>query len=88
MSERISFLRTTGRTTRIIDAAIQTLFEAGIVKIIDHDYDFRVADHHNNRSVMDRVLRRLKMEHPRIYNQIDIDSKTCTLRLRGIKTKV
>lgn len=52
--------RCTGQTTRLIDAAIQTLFNTGEVTVRDH-LDRRA----NHRLVYEKVVARLKLEHSR-----------------------
>ena len=52
--------RATGQTTRMVDAAIQTLFKTGEVIVRDH-----VDRPANHRMVYDKVVARLKLEHRR-----------------------
>jgi hypothetical protein len=52
--------RATGQTTRLIDAAIQTLFTTGEVKPRDH-----VDRRANHKMVYELVVARLKLEHRR-----------------------
>jgi len=59
MNETITAeLRASGRTTRIVDACIQELFNEGTVTVKDH-CDKRVC--HEN--AFDRVVNRLRYEH-------------------------
>lgn len=56
--DRLAGQRQTGRTTRIIDEAIQTLFAQGEVTVVDH--------HHGATSSMralDILMKRLDKEH-------------------------
>jgi len=59
-------LRCTGKTTRIVDAAIQELFNTGRVTIQDH---VNHRDSHNR--TMQRVCRRHKSEHHGIQYTIN-----------------
>ena len=52
--------RATGQTTRLVDAAIQTLFTHGEVKVLDH-----VDRRANHKMVYELVVARLKLEHRR-----------------------
>lgn len=52
--------RRSGRSTRLIDAAIQILFQQGYVRCKDH---FDHPDAH--RILFEKVLRRIKSEHDR-----------------------
>jgi hypothetical protein len=52
--------RCTGQTTRLVDAAIQTLFAEGEVKVRDH-----VDRRANHKMVYELVVARLKLEHRR-----------------------
>ncbi|MGI4822250.1 MAG: hypothetical protein ACRYFV_13655 [Janthinobacterium lividum] len=52
--------RCTGQTTRLIDAAIQTLFTEGEVTVRDH-----VDRPANHKMVYEKVVARLKLEHRR-----------------------
>ncbi len=52
--------RCTGQTTRLVDAAIQTLFTEGEVAVRDH-IDRRA----NHQMVYEKVVARLKLEHRR-----------------------
>lgn len=81
MSEGVRFLRRTGRTTRIVDAAIQTLFEAGIVKIMDHDFDFRLSDNKRNNEVLQLVVNRIRNEHNAVLGLLKIDIQANTIKL-------
>lgn len=58
------YLRGTGRTTLIIDAAIQELFTKGEVVVEDHHFGESAQDHRNaNKRTFDFLLRRLDIEH-------------------------
>lgn len=57
-------VRGTGRTTRLVDQAIQDLFTKGVVLVKDH-FDDRQAD----RYLTERIKKRLDYEHPHVkYN--------------------
>jgi hypothetical protein len=52
--------RATGQTTRMVDAAIQTLFTTGEVAVRDH------VDHRPTHKLLyEKVVARLHLEHPR-----------------------
>ncbi len=53
--------RRMGNSTRIIDAAIQALFEGKIVAVRDH-----YATPRSNRHLMDNIIRRLRVEHQHV----------------------
>ena len=51
-------IRRSGRSTRIVDAAMQELFEKGYVQIFDH-----IDKVQCDQMLFDRFLRRLESEH-------------------------
>ena len=52
--------RCTGQTTRLVDAAIQTLFTSGEVRVRDH------VDHRpTHKFLYEKVVKRLSLEHSR-----------------------
>ena len=55
----IGTLRGTGKTTRIVDAAIQELFTTGSVTVVDH---VTLTDD-NRKRTLERVCKRLDNEH-------------------------
>lgn len=78
-------MRRSGRTTRIVDAAVQTLFERGEVTINDHhygDYNNLDSNAHDkaNKHAFKILLRRLDMEHGDFSN-FKIDHKKCVVKL-------
>lgn len=61
--------RATGRSTRLIDKYIQEFFTnpAGIsVYVLDHYDDIRA-----HKLLLDRVISRLKIEHPGVHYAVD-----------------
>jgi len=54
----ITPIRRSGNTTRIIDEAVQELFENGKVRILDHN-DTRMS----HRYILDKFIKRLDSEH-------------------------
>ena len=70
-------LRRSGRTTRIIDEAIQILFDKGEVVVKDH-YDSREA----TIDVIKKIHRRIEMEHPLIKDIIEIDPIKFIIRFK------
>lgn len=67
--------RRSGRTTRIIDEAIQTLFREGEVTVRDHDTSFDKS--HN--AVFHQVLNRMEAEHP--YVRLEFIRKSHCIKL-------
>ena len=63
--------RRSGRTTRIIDDAIQDLFHTGECHVWDHYKDGKDAQ--RNKEVFMLVLRRLQNEHKLIMKAISVD---------------
>jgi hypothetical protein len=58
--------RASGRTTQLIDKAIQDLFTSGKAEIKDHVYNYEAT-----RMLAVRVLARLKYEHPSAYKHVE-----------------
>lgn len=69
--------RRSGQTTRIIDAAIQTLFEEGEVIVKDH-YNSRDA----NLDAIKKIYRRFVMEHPLLKDTIEIDPMRFSIKFK------
>ena len=63
--------RRSGRTTRIIDDAIQDLFHTGECHVWDHYKDGKDAQ--RNKEVLMLILRRLQNEHEPIMREISVD---------------
>lgn len=61
--------RRSGRTTRIIDAAVQEFFTEGAVTTIDHFYSDRAGMVEMNKYCTGRIVRRLEMEHEMKLNE-------------------
>lgn len=74
--------RQTGKTTRIIDAAVQTLFTTGHVKVVDHNPN-------GSNYAYQKLMQRLRVEHAwmmdRQYMQYDNKKLTVTLTPEGKK---
>lgn len=71
-------LRKSGRTTRLIDDYIQLLFttdKGSLIKVRDH---YPSNDAH--RMLIDKIINRLKAEHPGI--NIDVNYRERTIRLK------
>ena len=68
--------RMTGRTTKMVDEFIQKLYknEGEWVEIYDH-YPSRNAD----RMVLDKVIKRMQIEHP--HDELEIDKLNNRLKL-------
>lgn len=58
--------RASGRTTRLIDKAIQDLFTSGKAEIKDHVYNYKAG-----KALAEKVLVRLKYEHPSAYKHVE-----------------
>ena len=58
--------RRSGNTTRIIDEAIQALFNHGAVIVKDH---FDTGK--NNKALIHKIVRRITMEHPNTPLNVD-----------------
>ena len=63
--------RRSGRTTRLIDDAVQDLFHTGECHVWDHYKDGK--DAHRNGEVLKLVLKRLQNEHDHIMREISVD---------------
>jgi hypothetical protein len=75
--EKTEGKRQTGRTTRIIDKCIQELFQAGECTIMDHS-----GQRHSNWMIMDRVVRRLMMEHEISPSMLSINRSKFIIKLK------
>jgi hypothetical protein len=66
--------RKSGRTTRLIDDYIQLLFE------VDKGQSVKVRDHYPSndahRQLLERIVRRLKNEHPGLQFEYDIRERS------------
>lgn len=67
--------RMTGRSTRLIDEYIQTLFNEGSVKVRDHHFT-----RHSDKFLFDRVVRRLKNEHR--HDSFEYNTNHQTIKLK------
>lgn len=64
-------MRQSGRTTRIIDRAIQDLFKGKTVQVVDHYLSGQSGT--ANRLLYEKILKRLQSEHSEVT--LDIDYK-------------
>ena len=72
--------RRTGRSTRQIDEAIQSLFTTGFILVIDHHEH---GTHSKaNEQLFDRVLNRLYVEHSEVYDKARIDKDRLLIVLK------
>jgi hypothetical protein len=69
--------RKSGRTTRLIDKAIQDLFNNGNVKIADHHDTLKM-----HRYLFDRVVFRLHNEHFGIFKDLIIELRSLTIKFK------
>ena len=69
--------RKSGRSTRLIDQYIQLLFE------VDKGTNVKVRDHYPSndahRQLLDRIIKRLKNEHPDLQFEYDVRERTIKL---------
>jgi len=81
MLDKITYKRRDGNTTRLIDNAIQILFNGDICVVLDHHEMGRspIA----NKYLFDSILRRLEVEHRWIFEQkkIKIDKNNFEISL-------
>ena len=73
-------MRATGRTTRLVDEAIQNLFNNGRCIAFDHWPD-RCADQY----LLERILKRLEIEHNKSKNDLIVDINRMTISLKYFK---
>lgn len=69
-------IRKSGRTTRLIDDYIQLLFttdKGSTIKVRDH-----TPSNDAHRQLIEKIVRRLKNEHPNIV--VDVDYRERTIR--------
>ena len=66
--------RMSGRTTRLIDNYIQLFFEnpKGSTIVVKDHYPSNDA----HRTLMDKIVKRLKLEHPGVKIETDVRSHT------------
>ncbi len=74
-------IRHSGKTTRIVDAAIQEFFEKGVVEIIDHyrdGFDGSISKKKWSKHAIEVFITRLNVEHKGTKYQVkdNIISKT------------
>lgn len=66
--------RKSGRSTRLVDQYIQLLFE------VDKGTNVKVRDHYPSndahRQLLDRIIKRLKNEHPDLQFEYDVRERT------------
>lgn len=80
-------MRQSGRTTRIVDAAVQEFFEKGVVKLRDHDYGNEELVQRLSRKLQKRVSERLRFEHKLIngvHFKMQFDNGTGLYLIRKI----
>lgn len=69
--------RKSGRSTRLVDQYIQLLFE------VDKGTNVKVRDHYPSndahRQLLDRIIKRLKNEHPDLQFEYDVRERTIKL---------
>ena len=75
--------RRSGRTTRLVDDAIQDLFHTGECHVRDHYKDGK--DTQRNKEVFMLVLRRLQNEHEPIMREISVDVEKKIITWDGYK---
>ena len=69
--------RKSGRSTRLVDQYIQLLFD------VDKGTNVKVRDHYPSndahRQLLDRIIKRLKNEHPDLQFEYDVRERTIKL---------
>ena len=75
-------MRGTGRTTRLVDEAIQNLFNNGRCIAFDHWPD-RQADH----CLFERIIKRLEFEHHKSKDDLVIDINRMTISLKDFRNE-
>lgn len=79
--------RCTGRTTRLIDKAIQTLFNKGKCYVIDHYYGNRGRNKLHDNNVLSRAYNRLLIEHSHIKDRLIIDEYNQTIEIKDFNNE-
>lgn len=72
-------MRRSGRTTRLVDWAIQQLFSGNTVTIADHHESFD-----NQKRLVKLVANRLQNEHNVRASDLDYDYNENTLKLKNL----
>ena len=73
-------MRATGRTTRLVDEAIQNLFNNG--RCVAHDH---WPEKHAYQYLFERILKRLEIEHNKSKNDLIVDINRMTISLKYFK---
>lgn len=74
----ITYGRGTGNTTRLIDHAVQLLFEGK--RIITHD-PWENGNHENaNEYLFERIIKRIQFEHPN--TELIVNKRDLTLQIK------
>ena len=74
----VKYERRAGNTTRIVDTAVQLLFDGLLIQAEDH---WQRGDHWEaNKNLFGRIIRRMQREHP--GNPIEFDSNELQIWLR------
>ena len=79
--EKMDNMKGTGRSTRLVDKAIQDLFVNGFCIVQDHHREGR----DDSRVLMDKVLARLKTEHKVNMEDLNIHTLNEYFRITLIK---
>jgi hypothetical protein len=81
MLEKITYNRRDGNTTRLIDNAIQIIFNGDICVVLDHHEMGR--NRKANKHLFESIIRRLQIEHSYIFVQkrVKIDHNRFEIRL-------
>lgn len=67
MSDKITYKRRDGNTTRLVDNAIQILFKGHICVVLDHYQRGRHRD--SNERLFKEIMRRLDAEHRWLFEE-------------------
>jgi hypothetical protein len=81
MLDKITYKRRDGNTTRLVDNAIQILFNGDICVVLDHHEMGRNSK--ANKHLFDAILKRLEVEHRWFFEQkrVKIDKNRLEIRL-------
>jgi len=86
MLDKITYKRRDGNTTRLVDNAIQILFNGDICVVLDH---YEMGRHKNaNKHLFDAILRRLEIEHRWFFEQKRIKIDKNKLEIRFVKEPI
>ena len=83
MLDKITYKRRDGNTTRLVDNAIQILFNGDICVVLDHHEMGR--NRTANKYLFDAILRRLEIEHRWFFEQKRVKVDLLRLEIRLVE---